>query len=78
MSATALQVLDDEIEVISQSLPRHRARADRTAARKAERDIHADRVCDWAEYRRDRLRAARAEITRLIASNQHATEGATA
>lgn len=78
MSATALQVLDDEIEVISQSLSRHPARADRTAARKGERDIHADRVCDWAEYRRDRLRAARAEIARLIASNQHATKGATA
>lgn len=78
MSATALQVIDDEIEVISQSLSRHRARADRTASRKGERDIHADRVCDWAEYRRDRLRAARAEIARLIASNQQATEGATA
>lgn len=78
MSATALQVLDDEIEVISQSLSRHRARADRTAARKGERDIHADRVCDWAEYRRDRLRAARAEVARLIASTQQATEGATA
>ncbi|WP_329845732.1 hypothetical protein [Stenotrophomonas sepilia] len=78
MSATALQILDDEIEVISQSLSRYRSRADRTAARKGERDIHADRVCDWAEYRRDRLRAARAEIARLIACTQHATEGATA
>lgn len=78
MSATALQILDDEIEVISQSLSRYRSRADRTAARKGERDIHADRVCDWAEYRRDRLRAARAEIARLITSTQHATEGVAA
>lgn len=77
MSAV-LQILDDEIEVISQSLSRHRSRADRTAARKGERDIHADRVCDWAEYRRDRLRAARAEVARLIDCNQHAPEGATA
>lgn len=55
-------VLAVEIDVLSDRLASYRRKADKRAARKGDRDDHADRLCEWAEIRLENLRAARETV----------------
>lgn len=54
----ALGVLQREREVICDSLARYRRKADKVRETRGERDIHADRLCEWAEARKSAMEGA--------------------
>lgn len=55
----AFDVLDQEIELYVDRLAKYRRKADAVNRRRGERDIHADRLCEYAEHRLKLLREAR-------------------
>lgn len=61
-----LAVLDGNAAEWGKRLARYRGKADSTAARKGERDIHADRLCEWAELERAKALQARTAVAALI------------
>ena len=62
-----LAVLDGSASEWSRRLVRYRRDADKANARKGARDIHADRVCEWAEVEREKVLQARAAVAALVA-----------
>lgn len=63
---SALDAIDYEIEKLRQDIPKYQVRANKTAFRKSERDLHADRVVEWGEHRLAQLESARAALAELI------------
>lgn len=46
-----IALLDEEIALYQGRLAKYRRKADARRDRKGERDMHADRLCEWAEHR---------------------------
>ena len=56
--ARVLAVLAEELTVMSQRLTHHRQKADRRARERGARDEGADRLVDYYDHRREKLRGA--------------------
>ncbi|HEY1033975.1 MAG TPA: hypothetical protein VGE09_03225 [Pseudoxanthomonas sp.] len=61
-----LEVMDNEIRITRQKLLRYQRKAHARAKRLGKRDINADRLCDWIEYRLGMMLAARERVAELI------------
>ena len=61
-----LAVLTVNADEWGKRLAKFREKADRTAARKGERDIHADRLCEWAEWQRAKALSAHTAVAAMI------------
>lgn len=61
-----LEVMDNEIRITRQKLLHYQRKAHARAKRLGQRDINADRLCDWIEYRLGMMLAARERVAELI------------
>lgn len=68
-----LEVMDNEIRIAQQKLLRYQRKAHARATRLGQRDINADRLCEWIEYRLGMMLAARELVAELIGGS-HTTQ----
>lgn len=66
LPAAAFAAIDGELAVIRAKRKLYIRKAQRRAKQLGKRDLHADRLLDWATYRMQQLRSARASFARLL------------